>query len=135
MTTFSGPIKVKKNNTDSEFGVLLSQQFLYTQNATAVKLTTLPPGSRMIRVILSGKTAFGSSGTLSMGNTATATEYFSLIAPLAATSSIYQTGLSTATTYGSVWNNNTTGEVWAKSSTGTGGDCIITILYMQVEQG
>lgn len=132
---FEGPIKVKKNLTDSIFDVLLSKEFTVTQAnvTTGTLIGYIPKNSRMIRILIypDPRTLGFAGGVLSMGTTVAANEYFTAAAGPADNVASIASTLSSATTVGAEWGISASGEIWAKAS-GTG-DGVVRIFVQYIQ--
>ena len=141
VSTFSGPIRAGDiaNTTGTTLGenvrnvgsVIMVQHVAVTQASSTTALGTtivLPKNSHILTIQLLVTTVWGTTATLSIGTSATATE----LAPATATSAV---GLVTFTpgALAAAWDDTGTTDkrVFILSGAGTGGVGSLTIRYIQ----
>lgn len=142
-TTFTGPIKAGNvlNTTGDTPGTIanvgsavLGQYAAITQDDTQSATATtivVPAGSLITRIALQVTTAWGSTTTLSIGTSSAANQLGSLSGLSAA--GIYAVAPTSTT---AAWVVGTTDvQIWVDSGTGTGGEGVLLVQYIQGSNG
>lgn len=142
-TTFTGPIKAGNvlNTTGTTPGTIanvgsavLAQSAAITQDATVTAAATsivIPANSTVVRIALYVTTAWGTTTTLGIGTSSAANQLGSLSSLSAA--GIYAVAPTTTT---SAWFVGTTDvQIWVDSGSGTGGEGVLVVEYIQGSNG
>jgi hypothetical protein len=107
-----------------------------TQSATAAATSIVIPAQSLITdIYLNITTAWGSSGTLSIGTSSTSTELANAIANANLVQGQYRVPVTSLI---AAWNNTSATQdvqIWVKSSAGTAGVGILIVKYVQGYNG
>lgn len=143
-TTFTGPVRSGPilNTTGTTVGsdianvgtVVLGQYEAITQDDTQSATATtivVPAGSLITRIELHVTTAWGSGQTLSIGTSSAANQLGSLSSLSAA--GIYAVAPTSTTSNWLVGTDDV--QIWVDSGTGTGGEGVLLVQYIQGSNG